>query len=155
MNIKDIQINTFSDNIGELKVTYKRTSLPLKFIKSSADVIEHVRPLFDEVMDDKEVVKVVYCNQALGVVYVYTASSGSVSASIVPIKEILKRAIILKSAAIFLIHNHPSSSLKASKADINITEKLKQASKFFDINLMDSLIITRESFYSFADNGKL
>ena len=54
-----------------------------------------------------------------------------------------------------MIHNHPSGNLTASEADKQITRKVKEAGSLLDITLLDSLIITPESYYSFADEGAL
>ena len=52
-----------------------------------------------------------------------------------------------------LIHNHPSGTLKPSQSDINITSKVKNAAKLLDIILLDHLILTEDTYYSFADEG--
>ena len=52
-----------------------------------------------------------------------------------------------------MVHNHPSGTLTPSDADKNVTRKLKNAGDLIDIKLLDSIIITRESYYSFADEG--
>jgi DNA repair protein RadC len=64
-------------------------------------------------------------------------------------------SIALKCAAtsILLCHNHPSGNLQPSKADIELTNKIKQAAELFDIKLIEHLIISSESYYSFADEG--
>ena len=54
-----------------------------------------------------------------------------------------------------IIHNHPSGKLAPNDVDRQITRKIKEASKILDINLLDHLIITAESYYSFADEGIL
>ena len=54
-----------------------------------------------------------------------------------------------------LVHNHPSGSLKPSRADEELTTKIKEAAKYFDIKVLDHLIITSEGYYSFADEGLL
>jgi DNA repair protein RadC len=61
----------------------------------------------------------------------------------------------LKSAAssIVLCHNHPSGALSPSQADINLTRKLKSAGEFLDIAVVDHIILTSESYFSFADEG--
>jgi len=51
-----------------------------------------------------------------------------------------------------LFHNHPSGNLKPSKNDIDISKKLKEACKLIDISLLDSIILTRESYYSLTEN---
>ncbi|EHO11891.1 hypothetical protein HMPREF9712_00138 [Myroides odoratimimus CCUG 10230] len=61
----------------------------------------------------------------------------------------------VKATAFILVHNHPSGKLQPSDADRQITQKIKQASQILDIALLDHLIITSESYYSFADEGVL
>ena len=54
-----------------------------------------------------------------------------------------------------LVHNHPSGSLSPSRADIEITNKIKEAVKYFDITLMDHIIVADIGYYSFIDQGML
>lgn len=67
------------------------------------------------------------------------------------IRLILKDALLSMATGLVLIHNHPSSSLKPSTADINITKKVKDAAKLMDISLLDHLIITEGSYFCFGD----
>jgi len=149
------RIATFKDFVGELKVTYKRTKLPTVKIKSAEDVQEFMYPFFDEIMDDHEEVKVLHLNRSHHVVNIHHVSSGSDGASIVPIKDIIRQAILIKTFSIVLLHNHPSSNLKPSKADIQISNKLKKAAELFEIQLIDSVILTRESFTSLSHENLL
>ena len=55
--------------------------------------------------------------------------------------------------SVILVHNHPSGNLKPSQADINLTNKMVDCGKLLDITVLDHLIITEESFFSFADEG--
>jgi DNA repair protein RadC len=57
--------------------------------------------------------------------------------------------------SIILCHNHPSGSLKPSKADEELTFKIKEAAKYFDIKVLDHLIVSDDGYYSFADEGIL
>ena len=60
-----------------------------------------------------------------------------------------------KTTSFIIAHNHPSGTLKPSISDINLTKKVKEASKIMDIELVDHIIITDQDFYSFADNDLL
>jgi len=62
-------------------------------------------------------------------------------------------AINSNASGIILAHNHPSGNLKASQDDLNITKKVKEAAKLFDINLLDHLIVTTDGYYSLSDEG--
>ncbi|WP_294230368.1 RadC family protein [uncultured Chryseobacterium sp.] len=100
-----------------------------------------------------EEVKVIFLNNALKVIGFYNLSKGGISSTVVDVRLLL--SIALKSVAthIILVHNYPSTHLKPSKADMDITQKLKTACDFLDIKLLDHLIINKESYFSFADEG--
>ena len=68
---------------------------------------------------------------------------------------ILKQALMDGASKIILAHNHPSGNLQPSEADKNITNKIKESAKLMDIALLDHLIITQQSYFSFADEGLL
>jgi DNA repair protein RadC len=82
-------------------------------------------------------------------------SRGGIAGTVVDIKIIFKAAVTHYASSIIICHNHPSGNLKPSEADIKITNAIKAAGKIMDIPLLDHLIITEESFYSFADEGML
>ncbi len=82
-------------------------------------------------------------------------SIGSLNASIVHPREVFNKAIKNSAAAIIAIHNHPSGHVAPSKEDLNITLRLKEAGSIVGINLIDHIIIGREAYYSFKENGQL
>ena len=68
---------------------------------------------------------------------------------------ILKKALEHQACALVLSHNHPSGNLTPSRADEEITQKIKQAAGFLDIKVLDHIIVSDEGYYSFADEGNL
>ncbi|WP_425392838.1 RadC family protein [Ekhidna sp.] len=82
-------------------------------------------------------------------------SRGGVSGTVVDAKIIFKRALEETASGLILAHNHPSGNLKPSQEDINLTKRLKEAGRSLDISILDHLIITDHSFFSFADEGLL
>ena len=68
---------------------------------------------------------------------------------------ILKKALEEDATSLVLCHNHPSGNLKPSRADEDLTHKIKEAAKYFDITVMDHIIVSEEGYYSFADEGIL
>jgi DNA repair protein RadC len=82
-------------------------------------------------------------------------SRGGVSGTIVDARLIYKPALEAVASGIILAHNHPSGSLMPSAEDINLTKRLKEAGKLFEINVLDHLIVGDNSYYSFADEGLL
>jgi len=73
----------------------------------------------------------------------------------VDVRILFKEAIERLATAIVIAHNHPSGTLKPSRADIQLTQKIKNASKLLDIQLLDHLIVADSGYYSFADDGCL
>lgn len=74
------------------------------------------------------------------------------SASIHP-REVAKKALLLNANALLICHNHPSGELTPSFADKAITSKLQQCLGFFDIQILDHIIVSKKGFYSFAQTG--
>ena len=85
----------------------------------------------------------------------YKLSSGGMSGTVVDSKVIFTIALKSGASAIILAHNHPSGNLKPSEADKNLTKKIVEGGKILDIQLLDHLIITDNSYYSLADNGDM
>ena len=80
-------------------------------------------------------------------------SKGGINATIADPKIIFSAALRYSAVNIMLTHNHPSGSLKPSQADIDLTKKMAAAGRLLDIKVLDHLIITDSSYYSFADEG--
>ena len=82
-------------------------------------------------------------------------SQGGVSGTVIDTKLIMKSAIENLASSIILCHNHPSGNLNPSGSDIDITNKIKTAADCLDMKLLDHIIVTDHSYYSFLDEGKL
>lgn len=96
-----------------------------------------------------------FMNAGNRVLDVATFSQGGLTATIVDIRLIAKRALELGATAVLISHNHPSGNLVPSQADKAITEKIKRGLKELDIELTDHIIVSEEGFYSFSDAGIL
>lgn len=79
-----------------------------------------------------------------------TVSVGNISSSFASPRDVLKTAILSNASKIILAHNHPSGDATPSHADKMITEKIKQAAKFFDIEVLDHIIIGEKQYYSLS-----
>jgi len=78
---------------------------------------------------------------------------GSLNASMVHPREIFREAIKESACSVVFIHNHPSGDPTPSRADILITERLKETGKVVGISVLDHIIVGEEKYYSFADQG--
>jgi DNA repair protein RadC len=103
----------------------------------------------------KEYFKVILLNSANRVLGVTTISEGSTNQTAVDIKQIMQAAILSNSCYIIVCHNHPSSNCKPSHPDNMITKQIQDACKVMGITLLDHLIISPESYYSYADEEKI
>jgi DNA repair protein RadC len=98
---------------------------------------------------------VILLNKANVVINKQRISTGGVSGTVADPKLIFKMAFEELASGIILVHNHPSGNLQPSQADINLTQKIKEGAKFMDMQLLDHLIFTDNTYYSFADEGRL
>ncbi len=120
-------------------------------IRSSADMAGYLQ----QVMKDfpYEVFAVMFLNQANRVKHFEIISRGGITGTVADPRLILKKALETNSTSLILSHNHPSGSLRPSAADENLTSKLKAAAAYFDIRILDHIIVSEDGYYSFADNG--
>jgi DNA repair protein RadC len=102
-----------------------------------------------------EVFAVLFLNKAQKITHFEIISTGGIDHTVVDPRIILKKAIEQESSYLVLSHNHPSGSLKPSRADEMITTKLNAAANFMDIKILDHIIVSQEGYYSFADEGLL
>ena len=79
---------------------------------------------------------------------------GTLKSTPIDHRRVIKEALLTNASAIILFHNHPSGSAVPSVSDINETQRLKRACDIFDIELLDHIILTDESFYSFAEESQ-
>ena len=96
-----------------------------------------------------------FLNQSNRINRIETVSEGGITGTIADPRIILKKALEENAVSMILCHNHPSGSLKPSRQDEEITMKLKEAAKYFDIKVLDHIIVSDRGYFSFADEGIL
>ena len=84
-----------------------------------------------------------------------TVFIGTLNQSLVHPREVFADAIADRAAGIIIAHNHPSGTLEASRADMAITQRLMEVSKLVGIELLDHVILSKEGYFSFSDEGLL
>lgn len=102
-----------------------------------------------------EVFAVIFLNRANKVNHFEIVSEGGITGTVADTRIILKKALEEDAVSIILCHNHPSGSLKPSNPDMELTAKIKAAAKYFDIAVLDHIIVSDAGYYSFADEGML
>lgn len=144
-----------NEGIPEIKISYKRTSKDfLGKIGNSADVASFIRPVIQNIELQENFI-ILFLNQAHNIIGYYRHTIGGINATVADIRLIMATALISASVALVLSHNHPSGNTKASESDIRLTAKIKEAAKLFEITLLDHVIVTKASHFSFADEGIL
>ncbi len=120
-------------------------------INSSKDAFNFMQPFLEDL--SYEEFWVIYMNRSNRITDQIKISQGGVSGTVIDVRIILKHAIEKLASNLIICHNHPSGNLQPSESDKQITNKLKEAAKFHDIQVLDHLIISDNSYYSFADEG--
>lgn len=140
--------------IPEIKLSYKRTKFMAdNQINSPEASYNAMKDLFDgDTIELQESVIVLYLNLNFKPIGFLRHTSGGIGSCIVDKRLIISTALISNSTQMIIAHNHPSGSLKPSSEDKAFAEDVKRAASFFDIILVDSLIVTAESYYSMSDN---
>jgi len=150
-------MNSTNIKMAEIVVAYRPQKSQHPLIRTSQEAYDCLYKFFSETdiaLQEKFVVG--YLNRSNKLLGVYSMSKGGIAGTIADPKLIL--GVALKSAAsgIILAHNHPSGNLQPSAQDRELTAKINEACKLFDIILLDHLIISPdEKYFSFADNGLL
>lgn len=122
-------------------------------IKSSLDVVNLMQ---DKIANlDHEEFWTIYLNQANRILGTAQISRGGITDTPVDTRIIMQQAVLNKATQIILCHNHPSGSVCPSRADVRLTEKLRKAAELMDILLVDHLILHKQQYYSFVEEGRL
>ena len=128
-------------------------SLKIEKIGSSKDAFHLLQPIMGDL--EHEEFWILYLNNSNKVLKKTQMSKGGITGTLVDVRLVIKETLELGAVAIILAHNHPSGTLRPSTADKQITEKIKGACETMDIKVLDHLIITQKTYYSFADENML
>jgi DNA repair protein RadC len=122
-------------------------------VTSSQHLYEYIKPVLEDLPHEE--FWIVLLSRANKIIGKQLIGRGGISETTADIKLIFKKSIESLASAIILAHNHPSGNLKPSQSDLNLTKKIKDAAKLFDISILDHLIIGDGNYYSFNDEGVL
>ena len=127
--------------------------IPCKKIISSKEGEEFIRQFYGDDIEIYESVFVLLLNRASNTIGWAKISQGGITGAIVDVRLVCKYAVDTLATGIILAHNHPSGTLAPSQPDIDITKKIREALKNFDVQLYDHVILTSDGYYSMADEG--
>lgn len=120
---------------------------------NSSDVAEYLKAQLQ--YKKHEVFAVLFLNRANKINHYEVISEGGITGTIADPRIILKKSLEHDAVSIILCHNHPSGSIKPSRADEELTRKIKEAASYFDIKVLDHIIVSEDGYFSFADEGIL
>ncbi len=144
--------------VAEIEIVYKTKVKPSNRprITGSKDIYPLLLSIWDmNLIELQEQFIVLLLNRNNRVLGVYKASTGGITGTVADPRLILAAALKAGAASIILSHNHPSSSVAPSRADEQLTQKIKMAASYHDISVLDHIIVTTEGYYSFAEEGLL
>lgn len=159
-----VKLTTFK-GIGDVKAIAIVTALELgqrrqlesltdhPKIQSSEHVFSMMQPLLGPLLHEE--FWVLYLNNSNKVLLKHQISKGGITATLVDVRLLFKKAIEIAAVAIILCHNHPSGKINPSTKDKELTKKIKEGGVSLDIRLLDHLIVTEKSYFSFADHGEI
>jgi DNA repair protein RadC len=160
LTLKDLQ---HVKGIGEAKAIMIAAALELgrrrqvaatldkPIVQSSKDIAQYLKAMLKDLT--YEVFAVLFLNRANKINHFEIISRGGITGTVADPRIILKKALEEEATSIVLSHNHPSGSLKPSRADEELTKKIREAARYFDIKVIDHIIVSEEGYYSFADDG--
>lgn len=163
LSVKEI-VKLKVKGIGEAKAVAIVAALELGIRRETADrkkeVILHSKDIAEFLRAKlkymkREVFAVVFLNRANKVMHHEIISEGGITGTVADPRVILKKALEHDAVNLILCHNHPSGSVKPSRQDEELTQKIKEAARYLDIKVMDHIIVSEDGYYSFADEGLL
>ena len=135
---------------------YKRVQIKQaerRQVISSETACNILRPLIGDI--EKEEFWAIYLNQSNRVIRKERLSAGGLTGTLVDVRLIMKAALLCNATGMIIAHNHPSGNEKPSVEDNRITEQVKKAAETLNIRLIDHVIITSNTYYSYMDNDML
>ena len=122
-------------------------------INNSKEIAVYLKTILKDF--NYEVFVALLLNRSHKIISYEIISKGGISGTVADPRIILKKALDAGASSLIICHNHPSGNLQPSQQDDLLTQKIKSAALYFDIKLLDHIIVSEEGYYSFADEGKL
>lgn len=142
-------------NLKLFELKKLQTDFPAKKIAGVQDAANFIRQFWQDDLEIYESFYILMIDRS-GITTGYAKiSQGGIIGTVVDVRLICKYAVESLCTSVIVAHNHPSGNLNPSSQDIDITNKLKQALQLLDIKLIEHIILTKDAYYSFADEGRI
>lgn len=142
--------------VPEIKVRYNKGRQVLGNVKSSEEAVAFLRAQYQRgTIELQEYFNVIYLNRRNSILGYYQHTKGGLVGTVADPRIVFGIALKSLSSGIILSHNHPGGQPTPSRADINITTRFKQIGELHEIVVLDHLIVTKNDYFSFSDEGLL
>lgn len=156
MTLKGVGMAKAVTIVAAMELGRRRQTIFLRekpLVKDSRSVAAYLQTLLKDY--HHEVFCVLFLNRAGRIKNFEIISQGGITGTIADPRVIFKKAVQEGAVSIILCHNHPSGSLRPSRADEELTLKIREGGKYLDIKLLDHIIVGDEGYFSFADEGRI
>lgn len=152
---KENSLGKLSPNVRppRVRIVYSKKHGDRKQITSSNDAYQVLKTIWSKQIDTREEMIILLLDRSNSVLGYHVLSMGGITGTVADIRLLFSVALNSLATSVIMSHNHPSGNLNPSQQDKDLTRKVQDAGKLMDIQLLDHVIITRESYYSFADEG--
>jgi proteasome lid subunit RPN8/RPN11 len=140
--------------VREIEVSFNKEAYFFGQVTSSQDIYQFLRERILKGIEVQEHFIAIYLNQANKIIGYYHHSTGTINATMVDTEIVAAEALKTLAKSVIISHNHPSGNLQPSEADRQLTRRIKEALKLFDVHLIDHIIVTRDGYYSFAERSE-
>jgi hypothetical protein len=140
--------------IREIEVTFNKEAYFFGQVSSSNDVYNFLKSQILKGIEIQEHFIALYLNQANKIIGYYHHSTGTINATMVDVEIVVAVALKTLAKSVIISHNHPSGNLQPSEADRQLTRRIKESLKLFDVMLIDHIIVTKGGYYSFAERSE-
>lgn len=145
-----------TDVLNEISINYAKTTVSNDPVASSNDAAQIARKIYELTQSNielKEYFFVMYLNRRNQILGYYKLSEGGMCSTVADQRIAFATGLKCLATSIIIVHNHPSGSLDPSSQDVKLTKRFISSGELLDITVLDHLILSKESYYSFADNG--
>ncbi|WP_291074663.1 JAB domain-containing protein [Empedobacter sp. UBA5987] len=142
--------------VSEIKISYMNEVDEKIKVMGSSEVYQVLKANWDlDTIELQEEFKILLLNQGNQVLGIKSMFKGGINTCSIDVRLIMGMVLKANASALVITHNHPSGNLNASESDKRITSKIKECCELFDIRLLDHIIMVKNSYLSFADEGIL
>lgn len=149
-----IKMKTYTSKLPEITLKYKAGDYCKIKITQSFEAADFLRKLYDaDLLEYREEFILLLLNRNNSTLGFIKIGSGGITGTVADPRMILSTALLAGATGMILSHNHPSGGLTPSDQDKELTKRIAQTAKIIDIQLLDHIIITKDSYFSFQDHG--